>query len=86
MSVNITRIKILSLSDILFLDPLLFFFCAGFCFDEYAAGNVKTVFFEKEGWRLAYPFVQINRPEQIILHFDIIDGEGGITMVPAYTL
>ena len=76
MSVNITRVKILSLIIPCFLTPAFYSFGQDNASEEYFAANVKTVFFEKDGWRLAYPFVQINSPEQIILHFDVIDGQG----------
>lgn len=33
--------------------------------------------FEKEGLRLAYPFIQIDNGEEMILRFDVIDGEDG---------
>ena len=76
MSVKITRIKILSFLIPCFLATTFYSYAQDKAIEEYYAGNVKTVFFEKDGWRLAYPFVQINSPEQIILHFDIIDGQG----------
>jgi len=76
MSLNIARIKILSLLIPCFLSTAFYSFAQDNIPEEYAAENVKTVFFEKDGWRLAYPFVLINSPEQIILHFDIIDGQG----------
>ncbi|MRR19272.1 DUF5103 domain-containing protein [bacterium] len=44
---------------------------------EYAAGNVKTISFEKDGWRLAYPIIQIGSGDEIILHFDLLESDGG---------
>jgi hypothetical protein len=76
MSSIITSIKILSLLIPCFLATTIYSFAQDNSLEEYAAGNVKSVFFEKDGWRLAYPFVQINSPEQIVLHFDILYGHG----------
>jgi hypothetical protein len=41
---------------------------------ETASSDVKSVFFEKDGWRLAYPFFQLNSTENIVLHFDVLGG------------
>lgn len=45
---------------------------------EYAAENVKSIWFEKEGWKLAYPFIQPGTGDELILQFDVIDGDGGV--------
>jgi hypothetical protein len=44
---------------------------------EYSAANVKSILFEKEGWVLAYPFLQPVSGDELVLHFDVIDGDGG---------
>jgi hypothetical protein len=76
MSANITRIRILSLIMLFFLITTFYSVAQDSTSEEYVAANVKSVLFEKGGWRLAYPFMQINTPEQIVLHFDILDGQG----------
>jgi len=43
---------------------------------EFAAENVKSICFEKEGWKIAYPFLQPGSGDRLILSFDIIDGDG----------
>jgi hypothetical protein len=71
-----TRINLLSLS--IFLIPLHLFSLPApeFSSVEYAAANVKSIYFEKEGWNLAYPFLQKGSGDLMILSFDVIDGEG----------
>jgi len=57
--------------------PLFSFSMPDFSAGEYAAENVKSIQFEKEGWMLAYPFLQSGSGDKLILHFDVIDGDGG---------
>ena len=72
-----TRIKLLSLS-IFCLSLTLFSYSAPeFSSVEYAASNVKSIYFGKEGRQLAYPFLQPGSGDAMILHFDVIDGAGG---------
>lgn len=73
---SLTNIKLLSF--LLFCLPLqLFSFPAPeFSSVEYAAENVKSITFEKEGWKLAYPFMQQGSGDQLLLSFDIIGGDG----------
>jgi hypothetical protein len=77
MSFIITRIKILSLLLTSLLIPAFSSAAQKIPVAEYAAGNVRSIWFEKDGWRLAYPFVQLDSPEELLLHFDITGGEGG---------
>jgi hypothetical protein len=72
-----TTIKILSLSIACLLAGTFSSFSQDFSSGEYCAPNVKSIWFEKDGWRLAYPFVQPGSGEEMILHFDVIDGDGG---------
>ncbi|MFN2313836.1 MAG: type IX secretion system plug protein domain-containing protein, partial [Bacteroidales bacterium] len=44
---------------------------------EFAAENVKSITFEKDGLRPAYPFMQPWNGEELTLHFDIIESPGG---------
>ena len=73
----LTRIKLLSLSISCYF--LSFFSAASqeFVSTEFAAGNVKSITFEKEGLRPAYPFVQPWSGEEMILHFDVTGDSGG---------
>jgi hypothetical protein len=77
MSGKLTAIKILSLSISCLL--ITTFYSAGQNISpvEYAASDVRSIWFEKDGGRLAYPFVLLGSQEQIVLHFDVIDGTGG---------
>lgn len=72
-----TRIKLLSLLIFFLISPLFSFASPGFSSVEYAASNVKSIYFEKEGWQLAYPFLQPGSGDALILCFDVIDGAGG---------
>lgn len=45
--------------------------------DEFAAENVRSVWFEKQGWRLAYPFASLRGDDSFIMHFDITGSEEG---------
>lgn len=44
---------------------------------DFSSASVKSVWFEKEGWRLAYPVIRLNSDEQITLHFDVIESREG---------
>jgi len=77
MSGNFTTIKILSLSISYLLTSFFSSAAQDFSSAEYAAPNVKTISFEKEGARLAYPFLQMGNREELILRFDVIDGDDG---------
>lgn len=71
-----TLIKLLSLS-IIWLPAQLFSYPAPeFSSLEFAAENVKSIWFEKEGWKMAYPFLQPGSGDQMTLSFDIIEGDG----------
>jgi len=77
MAKSIPRIKLLSLS-IFWLPLQLFSFPAPeFSPVEYADENVKSICFEKEGWKLAYPFLQPGSGDEMTLSFDLIDGSAG---------
>ena len=77
MSGSFKVVKILSLSISCFFISLFCSSAQDFSSAEYAATNVKSIWFEKDGWRLAYPFVQPDLGEELIMHFDVIDGTGG---------
>ena len=70
-------IKILSLSIPCFFISHFYSSAQDFSSSEYAAPNVKSIWFEKDGWRLAYPFVRPDLGEELVMHFDVIDGNGG---------
>lgn len=73
----ITRIKILSLSISCYFITGFSLSAQDFSAAEFAAPEVKTVFFEKDGWKLAYPFFQLDSQESIIMHFDLLGGKNG---------
>ncbi len=77
MAKKIPRIKLLSLSIFFLFLPLFSYSAPEFSSAEYADANVRSIQFEKEGWKLAYPFLQPGSGEEMILSFDVIDGEGG---------
>ncbi len=70
-------LKVLSLSVILILSGLFSSSAQDIPTVDYAAREVKSVWFGKEGWRLSYPVIQINTPEQITLNFDLLDSDAG---------
>ena len=74
---KIIRVKLLSLSITCLLIPVFSFSMPEFSSGEYAATNVKSIRFEKEGWVLAYPFLQPGSGDELILSFDVIDSDGG---------
>jgi hypothetical protein len=74
MSRKIANIKILSLSISCLLFSAFSLAAQDFTTVESSSSDVKSVFFEKDGGRLAYPFFQLNSKENIILHFDILGG------------
>jgi len=80
----ITNIKLLSF--LIFCLPLqLFSFPAqDFSSVEYADAKVKSITFEKDGWKLAYPFLQPGSGDEMTLSFDIIDGDSAIVPVMLY--
>ncbi len=43
---------------------------------EYADAKVKSISFEKEGWKLAYPFLQPGSGDEMVLSFDLLGGNG----------
>jgi hypothetical protein len=71
------RINLLSFSVFLLFQPLFSYSAPEFSSAEYADGNVRSIQFEKDGWKLAYPFLQPGSGDGMILSFDVIDGEGG---------
>jgi hypothetical protein len=47
--------------------------CAAFAQQkEFTSQNIKTVYFEKQGDKLAYPILSVGGSETIILHFDML--------------
>ena len=74
---SIPRIKLLSLSIFFLSCPLFSFSSPEFSSVESADENVKSVCFEKEGWKLAYPFLQPVSGDEMTLSFDLIDGNAG---------
>lgn len=70
-------IKILSLSFIIFLFPIYYSIAQDIPTYDYAAPNVKSIWFEKEGWSLSYPVIQLKTTEQIVLFFDLLDNRAG---------
>lgn len=73
----LTRIKLLSLSISCSLLPSFCAFSQDFYSAEYAAWNVRSVTFEKEGKTPVYPFVQPWAGEVMTMHFDITDSQAG---------
>ncbi|MCU0459295.1 MAG: DUF5103 domain-containing protein [Bacteroidales bacterium] len=69
-------IKLLSLSVFFLSCPLFSFSSPEFSSLEFASKNVKTIWFEKEDLKTAYPFLQPGSGEQLALSFDIIEGDG----------
>lgn len=39
---------------------------------EFTASDIKTVYFEKEGLKLAYPVICLTKNEEITIHFDLL--------------
>ncbi|HMT66558.1 MAG TPA: DUF5103 domain-containing protein [Bacteroidales bacterium] len=77
MAKSFPRIKVLSLS-VLFLSCSLFSLSSpDFSPVEFADENVKSVCFEKEGWKLAYPFLQPGSGDEMTLSFDLLGGSAG---------
>jgi Domain of unknown function (DUF5103) len=37
--------------------------------------RIKTVQLYKEGWNLSYPLLNLNSPEKLVLHFDLLDDQ-----------
>lgn len=70
-------IKILSLSVSFLLFPLFHLAGQELPLRNLTAENVKSVWFEKEEWRITYPVLLLNSDEQLMLHFDIIAGDYG---------
>lgn len=77
MSGNFIAIKILSLLISCLFISTFSSVAQDFSSVEYAATNVKSISYEKKGSRLEYPFIQIGADEEMTLHFDVIDGDGG---------
>ncbi len=73
----LTGIKILSLSISCSILASFSASAQDFSSVEFAAGNVKSISFEKDGLRPAYPFVQPWNGEEMTLHFDITESHGG---------
>ncbi|HUW94076.1 MAG TPA: type IX secretion system plug protein domain-containing protein [Bacteroidales bacterium] len=69
------RIFVLSISFLIF--PLFCLSGQDNSICDFASENVKSVWFEKEDWRITYPVLTLNSDEQLALHFDIIDGDYG---------
>jgi hypothetical protein len=69
-------IKVLSFSLICLPLKLFSLPAPEFSSGEYAAVNVKSICFEKEGWKPAYPFLQPGSGDELTMSFDIIDGDG----------
>jgi len=74
MSGIITSIKILSLSITCVLFSVFSLAAQDLSTVESASADVRSVFFEKDGWKLAYPFFSLNGGKNIILHFDLLGG------------
>lgn len=70
-------IKILSLSLSLLVLPVFYLSGQDLPFRDLTAENVKSVWFEKEESRIAYPVMMANSDEQMTLHFDITTGDFG---------
>ncbi|MCI0523609.1 MAG: DUF5103 domain-containing protein, partial [Bacteroidales bacterium] len=70
-------IKVLSLSISLFLSGLFSSSAQDIPTVDYAAPDVKSIWFDKEGWRLSYPVIQLYTPEQIVLNFDLLGSDAG---------
>ncbi len=73
----ITKIKILSFLISCLPLQLFSFPAPDFSSVEYADTKVKSITFEKDGWKLAYPFLQPGSGDEMTLSFDIIDGDAG---------
>ena len=72
-----THIKLLSLFVTCLCVSAISYSVPDFSSGEYAASNVRSIGFEKEGWKLAYPFLQVVSGDKMTLSFDVIDSEGG---------
>lgn len=77
MSEILTRIKLLSLSISCSLFPAFYAISQDFSSGEFAAGNVRSITFEKEGRTPAYPFIQPWTGEVMTMHFDITGSQTG---------
>lgn len=73
----LTRIKILSLSISCSILPAFSAISQDFSSVEFAADNVKSITFEKDGLLPSYPFIQPWNSEEMTLHFDVIESYGG---------
>jgi hypothetical protein len=67
-------IKILSLSVTCFFISIFYSVAQDIPVEDYTAPNIKSIWFEKEGWRLSYPVIQLNSSEHVTLFFDMIEG------------
>jgi hypothetical protein len=70
-------IRVLSLSISLFFTLLFSLSAQDIPTEDYAAPGVRSIWFEKEGWKLSYPVIQLYTPEQIVLNFDLIESDAG---------
>jgi len=70
-------IKTLSLSVSFLLFPLFHLAGQDLQMRDLSAENVKSVWFEKEEWRITYPVLMLSGDEQLTLHFDILAGDYG---------
>ncbi len=69
---SITMIKLLSLSVFLICLPFFSINTQQKGYSDTARENAKSIWFEKDGWRLAYPVIMMSKNEQVTLHFDIL--------------
>ena len=73
----LTTIKLLSLSISCSILPAFSAISQDFSSVEFAAENVKSITFEKDGLLPSYPFIQPWNGEEMTLHFDITGSHTG---------
>ncbi len=73
----LTRIKILSLSISCSILPAFSAISQDFSSVEFAAENIKSITFEKDGLLPSYPFIQPWNGEEMTLQFDITESPTG---------
>lgn len=69
-------LKLLSLFIPLSLSPCFYVQEQELSADEVTSESIKSVWFEKEGWQLAYPVVNSLSGDNLTIHFDILDDRG----------
>jgi hypothetical protein len=70
-------IKLLSLFISAVLFPLFYSSGEDNSLRDYSSENIKSVWFEKEDWRLTYPVIALYSDKQLTLHFDVVEGDYG---------